>query len=227
MLRLLTLFLGTFLLIGCGHKNEYTISGTISDTIIDGKCVYMYNGNEVIDSAKVAHSSFEFNGIADSVVFAEVTYDTQSWKTSGIIALEPGDIEIILSNHNSSTAATGTVLNDAINEYTAKKVAVEMNLRTKYEKTITDKTLSKRQQQTQIDQVNKSYFDQTKDVVIQAITKNLDNEASALFLSVNYPNTVNDMQFWELYSKMSDRIKTRHELKKAYQRYKTNTTIIK
>ena len=227
MLRLLTLFIGAILLIGCGHKNEYTISGNISDTIIDGNFVYMYDGNKVIDSAKVVDNSFEFTGIADSVVFAEITYDTQSWKTSGIIALEPGDIEIILNNHNSSTAATGTVLNDAINEYTAKKVAIETNLRTKYEKTITDKTLDKRQQQRQIDQVNKSYFDQTKDVVIQAIIENLDNEASALFLSDNYPNTVNDMQFGELYSKMSARIKTRHELKKAYLRYKTNTTIIK
>lgn len=227
MQRLLTLLIVTLTAIGCGNKNEYTVSGTIADTLLNGKCVYMYDGDKMIDSAKITDNRFEFKGIADSVAFTEVTYDTQSWETYGILAIEPGNIEITLNPEKHTNAATGTILNDALYEYTSKKIAVEMNLKPKYEKIVMDNTLNKLQKQTLIDEINKMYFDQTKEVIIQTISKNLNNEVSALFLANHYPQTVNDNQFEELYSKLSDKIKTRHELKRAYQIYKTKTLITK
>ena len=223
MKKIIVLAIVAMGLASCGPKNGYTISGTVTDTIIDGKSVYMYLGSKIIDSTGVQDGEFQFTGVADSVNIVEITYDTQAWTTYGAVAIEPGDIELTLTPKQHTTAATGTLLNDAQSNYTIARNNLELELRSKYEQTTADTTITPEQTKMQIAAINKTYFEQTKQTALQSISENRNNELGALLLANHYSRDFTDNQFDSIYNTMGHKAQNFYKLKHIYNIYEHKT----
>lgn len=128
----------TLILTSCNGKKAYRIEGSFDvpdslnfgDTVIaresfEGSWVYMCDlDGEPFDSVQVDEGEkFVFEGkvSAKDAFFAYITSDY----TYGIIAIEPGDYAMTISNE---VLAYGSPLNDAINDIDASVVEIEQNI---------------------------------------------------------------------------------------------------
>ncbi len=116
-MRLLFLFICTFLLSECNAANEYYIHGKVSD-IQDGTLLYLRlvgPPSQDIDSVVVKNGEFLFKGEAEN----SPTWVTLSFKNKFVplcdLYLEKGNIFVAGELYNSK--AKGTRTNDEYNEY--------------------------------------------------------------------------------------------------------------
>lgn len=106
-----TLWIAAALLCGC-CGNNYTIDGRIEG--LEGT-VYLFAGNELLDSAKVTDGAFRFKGTAENPGIRFVADSDNNNGTFGtMLIVEPGTIRIETDTENPGRAiATGTPANDA------------------------------------------------------------------------------------------------------------------
>lgn len=106
------------LLAGCGSKNKYILEGNVPEL---GGTVYLFQGNEPIDSALVRGGKFRFEGKLDSlsgVCFLVDSRDGYPLRVSIPVILEAGKISVAPNPADSTAfAATGTRSNDAYTAY--------------------------------------------------------------------------------------------------------------
>lgn len=97
------------------NPNAYTVNGTVSDA--DGQTVYLLVGSDTLATATVQDGAFTFTGVADTPKAATAYISRQL--NDGLF-LEPGVISHDLDKHEAS----GTPLNDEMNQIYAKLTAV-------------------------------------------------------------------------------------------------------
>ena len=97
------------------NPNAYTINGTVTGA--DGETVYLLSQGDTLASTTVQNGAFTFNGVAETSKEAKIYINRQL--NDGLF-LEPGVI-----NHNiNEQIASGTPLNDEMNELNSKFKAI-------------------------------------------------------------------------------------------------------
>lgn len=119
------LFLAAVL--GTSCSDRYMVSGTSSVQGLEGKMLYLKafcdTNLQVIDSSRVVHGQFNFNGIMDSVVLASLFFEDTSIMP---VVLETGQVSVNIEE--SKQSATGTPLNDTLNAFVSKKTQLEAQM---------------------------------------------------------------------------------------------------
>lgn len=122
---LFTAVLCIIALASCNRQKSYNIQGSFDipeelaygDTVmergpLDGMYVYMVDlDGMTIDSALVENETFSFSGKTPEAFFAYIICDY----LYDMIVVEPGDIELTITD--SYALATGTPINDEINQF--------------------------------------------------------------------------------------------------------------
>ena len=97
------------------NPNAYTINGTVTGA--DGETVYLLSQGDTLASTTVQNGAFTFNGVTETSKEAKIYINRQL--NDGLF-LEPGVI-----NHNiNEQIASGTPLNDEMNELNSKFKAI-------------------------------------------------------------------------------------------------------
>ncbi len=99
----------------CVKKEQYTISGTTSDTNLEGKYVYLIqydnqNLPEKSDTVIIKDGKFSFEGIIDSVKVCYIVVDYGDVQKNRAILLEEGSLSVSI---DEDIVVNGTPLNDA------------------------------------------------------------------------------------------------------------------
>ena len=107
--------------------SQYTVTGTSSLQQLEGKMLYLkvFKDNDMcsIDSARVVHGRFDFRGAMDSVMMASLYMDDQSIMP---VVLEEGVVSLKLAEVLQS--ATGTPLNDTLQNFVTRKTQLDARL---------------------------------------------------------------------------------------------------
>ena len=113
------------LLISCA--DQYMVSGTSNVEGLEGQTLYLkvYAGDDMraIDSSRVIHGKFRFNGLMDSVMMANVFVENTSVMP---VVLEGGEVSINIGE--TSQTATGTPLNDSLCKFIQRKTQIDAQL---------------------------------------------------------------------------------------------------
>lgn len=106
---------------------QYVVSGTSNVEGLEGKTLYLkvFAGDDMrsIDSSRVTHGKFNFNGVMDSVMMANVFVDNTSVMP---LVLEKGVVSLTIGENSQS--ATGTPLNDTLTRFIQKKTQLEAQM---------------------------------------------------------------------------------------------------
>lgn len=118
MKKILTLAASAILLVACGEKPGYTITGTVNNPELNGKMVYLtpfgVSDASAIDSATVKNGQFSFSGTRDGSLLCQIEVNTEKDGEKGyktVFVLENGKLNAALEADNSSVK--GTPENDA------------------------------------------------------------------------------------------------------------------
>lgn len=113
------------LLVSCAE--QYMVSGTSNVEGLEGKTLYLkvFAGEDMrsIDSSRVIHGKFKFNGIMDSVMMANVFVENTSVMP---LVLEGGEVSLNIGE--TSQTATGTPLNDSLSQFILRKTQLEAQM---------------------------------------------------------------------------------------------------
>lgn len=108
-------------------KNQYSVTGTSTVDDLEGKMltlrVFADGDMQGIDSARVVHGKFKFNGNIDSTVLANVFFGKISIMP---LVLEEGDVE--MSINEAQQSATGTPLNDSLSAFIQRKTQIDARM---------------------------------------------------------------------------------------------------
>ena len=108
-------------------SEQYLVSGTSNVQGLEGKVLYLKvfkdDDMHTIDSSRVVHGKFAFNGVMDSVIMANLFIDDTSIMP---LVLEKGDVAINIDE--TSQSATGTPLNDTLNSFIHRKTQIDAQL---------------------------------------------------------------------------------------------------
>lgn len=122
---ILTLLSGAALFCSCSE--QYLVNGSSTLQGLEGRTLYLKifqdDDMKTIDSTKVVHGRFKFNGCMDSIMMANLFLDGQSLMP---VVLETGEVQMNLSEMGQS--ATGTPLNDSLNAFITRKVQLDAQL---------------------------------------------------------------------------------------------------
>lgn len=121
--------MGAFTLSACSFSSKYTIDGYIPHIEYNNKMVYLEDveTSEILDSTVVANSLFKFEGEAKEPQRAFVQIDRYNYC---FVILEKGKIQVNLHKHS----ATGTPLNNALNDYYHKLEDMQNEFKAEYDK---------------------------------------------------------------------------------------------
>lgn len=121
----LSILVSFALLISCA--DQYMVSGTSNVEGLEGQTLYLkvYAGDDMraIDSSRVIHGKFRFNGLMDSVMLANVFVENTSVMP---VVLEGGEVSINIGE--TSQTATGTPLNDSLCKFIQRKTQIDAQL---------------------------------------------------------------------------------------------------
>lgn len=128
MKKLLLLSAAITLAVGCSSPKNYTITGTVADTTLNGQMVYLsdYSSNSPIDSCVVADAKFTFSGPADSAFVLRVDLG----RLYANLVSEVGNINVALAK---PAVVSGTPLNDILQSFTAAKDSINNSLYSQYQ----------------------------------------------------------------------------------------------
>lgn len=112
----LFLFAIAILMVSCGDKNAYTITGTVSEKEYEGTAVYLqalgtdFESKVDIDSTSIENGKFKFSGLASDVP----TINFLRFGDKGFLPLilEPGKIKISLGDKEDLPIIKGTPINE-------------------------------------------------------------------------------------------------------------------
>lgn len=107
---------------------QYNIAGNSSVPVLDGNMLYLAvnsdeNGKTEIDSCKVIHGSFRFNGEVDSVCIARVYLGNESILP---VVLENANLTITVDNTNQRVS--GSPLNERLYDFYKKQNRLETKM---------------------------------------------------------------------------------------------------
>ena len=115
------------MLISCQGKDSYTIKGSFSDTIFDGKTIYLQKMDSlnakttsVVDSAIIKNKAFSFNGVLDGeptlgIISIGKLPAVEEYTPIGTLILEPGKLEIAF-DEKGGLSLTGSPNNEKLNK---------------------------------------------------------------------------------------------------------------
>lgn len=129
-MKKVVLFAGfALLLAACSEKPGYQITGTVSDTALDGKYVYLYPYGDgeaaALDSALVDKGSFSFKGAQETPALRSLRFGSDVVEParvsaglnspfSALFTLENAKLTVVL---DSASTVTGTPDNDALTAF--------------------------------------------------------------------------------------------------------------
>jgi hypothetical protein len=107
--------------------DKYSIEGTSSQNVLDGKIAYIKHMQDStfvsIDSCKVVHGQFRMSGILDSIMCVSLFMGNDNCIP---VVLEHGDITISFAN--SSVKIEGTPLNNSLYSFLSTRDSLFMQL---------------------------------------------------------------------------------------------------
>lgn len=114
------------LLAACSQQKFY-IEGTSTVQGLEGKMLYLkifdHDDMVALDSAKVVHGKFKFEGKYDSVVMANVFLGDQS-----IMPLVLEETGVKLTLEETVQGSSGTPLNDSLNAFIIRKTQIDAQI---------------------------------------------------------------------------------------------------
>lgn len=122
---LLILFLPLLLHTSCA--TQYSVEGTTNIGELEGVTLHLktFQGEELcnVDSCKIQHGRFRFNGVLDSIQMVYLFQEDQSLIP---FVLEDGAIELTLDETHQNV--TGTPLNDTLYSFIHQKLKIDMEM---------------------------------------------------------------------------------------------------
>lgn len=188
MKKYLTLAASALMLVACTEKPGYEISGTISDSAMDGYYVYMceYGHPEAapVDSALVEKSSFTFKGTQATPTLRVIQTSKEAARLRSLIPgidaaftttfiLENGKINVSLTPKASSS--TGTPENDAYQAVLTKLYDAQAQAMTLLESAKSEDEAKAKSAQEKFETLT----DQTTEIVKNYILANTDKPSAA------------------------------------------------
>ncbi len=111
-------------LCACTPKNAYVIEGHVAGL---ENTVYLYEGNEIVDSAAVKEGVFRFKGtVGQPAVYyvSDMQGEGQTYTFAQQIVLEPGKTVITKTADDETAAVTGTPSNEALGAFNRTRRAL-------------------------------------------------------------------------------------------------------
>lgn len=168
---LLALLAGLMVLFACDNKpkNAYLIEGTVADSTLNGKTIYVQAHREQIDSAIITDGKFKFEGVVDTAFVAQIGMG----RSQAFFVLEAGNISYDLAEGK----AVGTPLNETLNGYLSQ---IE-ELQKAYIAGMNE--AQETQDQEKAEAAQNTFFDALDALQKEAFTANTNNGIGAFFLS--------------------------------------------
>lgn len=104
-----------------GNKKKYTVLGTVDELSRDTVVLMLDMNGQIMDSARIENRAFKFTGEVEKEQLVYVGNNS----AVGIIALEPGKIDVTVDGNE--ILASGTPLNDNINAFQVSCRDIENN----------------------------------------------------------------------------------------------------
>ncbi len=121
MKKTLIFALAAAALCACAPKNAYVIEGSIAG--LEGT-VYLYKGNDAVDSAAVKNGAFRFEGVVEQPDLYYITDSHRNTQTIDLpFILEPGTIRIAKTEEDAPVV-TGTPSNEALGAFNQARRAL-------------------------------------------------------------------------------------------------------
>ena len=124
MKKTLILAVAAAALCACTPKNAYVIDGHIAGL---ENTVYLYEGNEIVDSAAVKEGVFRFKGTVEQPAVyyvSDMQGEGQTYTFAQQIVLEPGKTVITKTADDDMAAVTGTPSNEALGAFNQARRAL-------------------------------------------------------------------------------------------------------
>lgn len=173
MKKLLLAFGASVMLVACGGETgSYTLTGTLQDTTLNGKTVYLKNfdNGNTLDSAVVKNGVVEFKGVADSIVPAVLT--TADGPRLAKFVLEPGTLTLDVEKG----VVRGTVTNDKYTAYVLAYDSIVTDYRAKAEK-LNAPGADEKEAEAQMEELMTATDASIKDLIVTTLNANKDNGA--------------------------------------------------
>lgn len=138
---LLSVF-SALVLLGCGNKNQVTITGTSEDESLNGQYIYLQERIErewiTLDSAKIDNGKFSFQGLSDSsrIAYFRVLPVGANNPFVREFVYEKGNINVNIDKDGFFTIK-GTVENDALQTYAEAENVIVKKME-EFEKSLTE-----------------------------------------------------------------------------------------
>lgn len=125
MKKTLIFALAAVALCACSPKNAYVIEGNIAG--LEGT-VYLYKGNDAVDSTAVKEGAFRFEGVVEQPAVYYVSDmlpgKLQTYTFAQQILLEPGKTVIAKTADDEAAVVTGTPANEALGAFNQARRAL-------------------------------------------------------------------------------------------------------
>lgn len=177
-----------------GNKPGYVVTGTIEGAT-DGDTVFLQErvNREFnkLDTAIIANGTFTFEGVQDSAVNRYLTYAKGDDRLMTDFFLENGKINVNLNKENAT--ATGTVNNDAYQEFKTQRNAINSKEQAIYD-SMSDSTLTDEQKEAKTKEMN-DLENQMFSAIKTTIEKNITNPVGIFMLGqYNYFMDYTDLE---------------------------------
>ena len=228
MRKLFILWLAVIALISCdggkSDKNAFIVEGSISDSLLNGKTVFLQKLNEetykieVSDSVVIKDNAFLFKGIADS---AEIGIIYIKDEIRSEFVLEPG--KIILSVSSNLMTRSGTALNDSLQSYYAQLDLI----REKQDEIIKQFSESEQtpEQKFDLDLKLDALSDESDDLFISFIKSNINNPAGKYF-AIEYLEYLNIETQEELLALADESFKSKEKIQTVIKKLNEKKALI-
>ena len=176
MKKLLLIAVAAILLVACGNKNAYTVTGTIEGGA-NGDIVYLQKSqmSDAFDSAKIEDGKFVFKGVQKTPEIIYVSAPTKKLLLNFV--LESGNINLTVTKSDDRDLRTGTENNDKLQDALVKIMttggAVDEIFALAMTSDLSDEELVevKKNLFPAIDEYNKVYEECTKDSETDFVAK--------------------------------------------------------
>lgn len=171
MKKLLFAFGASAMLVACGGETgSYTLTGTLQDTTLNGKTVYLknYDNGNTLDSAVVTNGVVEFKGVADTIVPAVLSM--ADGPRLAKFVLEPGTLML----DAEKGVVKGSATNDKYTAYVLAYDSIVADYRAKAEK-LTASGVDEKEAEAQMEELMSATDSSIKDLVVATMNANKDN----------------------------------------------------
>lgn len=181
MKKLLFLSAIAILLAASQNKPEFTISGQVADTALEGQQVKLNQFSDghmvIVDSSVVTDAKFHFKGNSETPTIHFLTIGEQNKRDAirTLIVIEPGNINV--SYESGFLNISGTNLNNAYNEFNTTEGEIKakaMELSNQYSAAKENGTLTEELDQQIKAEYNKVVED-SKNLNFDFVKSNIDN----------------------------------------------------